>query len=87
MNINILSQDNKTLVNYRNVVEISIRSKYKDFDTKELQWEIVAYYSAVSSHNVLNTVLAKYDTEERCLKEFEVLTDKIKKDIGFIYMI
>ena len=86
MNINILSQDKTTLVNYRNVVEISIRSKYKDFDTKELQWEIIAYYSAVSSHNVLNTILGKYDTEVRCLKEFEVLTDKIKRDVGFIYM-
>lgn len=87
MNINILSQDKTTLVNYRNVVEISIRSKYKDFDTKELQWEIIAYYSAVSSHNVLNTILGKYDTEVKCLKEFEVLIDKIKRDVGFIYMI
>lgn len=87
MNINILSQDKTTLVNYRNVVEISIKSKYKDFDAKELQWEIVAYYSAVSSHNVLNTVLGKYDTEERCKKEFEVLMDKIKRGVGFIYMI
>lgn len=87
MNINILSQDKTTLVNYRNVVEISIRSKYKDFDTKELQWEIVAYYSAVSSHNVLNTVLGKYENEVKCLKEFEVLMDKIKRGVGFIYMI
>lgn len=87
MNINILSQDKTTLVNYRNVVEISIRSKYKDFDAKELQWEIVAYYSAVSSHNVLNTVLGKYENEVKCLKEFEVLMDKIKRNVGFIYIV
>ena len=87
MNISILSQDKKTLVNYRNVVEISIVSRYMQGSIPEKWWEIIAYYSAVDSHNVLNTILAKYDTEERCQKEFEVLMDKIRKDIGFIYMI
>lgn len=87
MNISILSQDKKTLVNYKNVVEISIVSRYMQGSIPEKWWEIIAYYSAVGSHNVLNTILAKYDTEERCQKEFEVLMDKIRKDIGFIYMI
>lgn len=87
MNINILSQDKKTLVNYRNVVEISIVSRYMQGSIPEKWWEIIAYYPAVDSHNVLNTILGKYENEVKCLKEFEVLMDKIKRNVGFIYMI
>ena len=77
MNINILSQDKKTLVNYRNVVEISIVPRYMQGSVPEKWWEIIAYYSAVGSHNVLNTILAKYDTEEKCQKDFNILMDEI----------
>lgn len=84
MNINILSQDKKTLVNYRNVVEISIMPRYMQGSVPEKWWEIIAYYSAVGSHNVLNTILAKYDTEERCQKDFDILINEIINENEFI---
>jgi hypothetical protein len=86
MNINILSQDKKTLVNYRNVAEILIDSKYKDFDSKELQWEIVVCYSAATSHRALKDVLGRYETEERCQKAFDILIDEIINGNNFIAM-
>ena len=86
MNINILSQDKKTLVNYKNVGAISINSRYKDFDSKELQWEIVVYYSAAASHGPLKDVLGRYQTEERCQKDFDILINEIVHGNNFIAM-
>lgn len=86
MNINILSQDKKTLVNYRNVAEISIVPRYMQGSIPEKWWEIVAYYSAVGSHNVLNTILGKYENEVKCLKDFDILIDEIIHGNNFIAM-
>ena len=86
MNINILSQDKKTLVNYKNVGAISINSRYKDYDSKELQWEIVVYYSAAASHGPLKDVLGRYATEERCQKDFDILINEIVHGNNFIAM-
>lgn len=86
MNINILSQDKKTLVNYRNVAEILIDSKYKDFDSTELQWEIVVCYSAATSHRPLKDVLGRYKTEEECQKDFDILINEIINGNNFITM-
>lgn len=84
MGINILSQDKKTLVNYRNVVEISIVPKYMKGSIPEIWWEIIAYYSVADSYYVLNTILAKYDTEEECQKYFDILINEIANRNEFI---
>ena len=86
MNINILSQDKKTLINYRNVVEISIVPRHMQGSVPEKWWEIVAYYPAVGSHNVLNTILGRYKTEEICQKDFDILIDGIMYGNNFIAM-
>lgn len=86
MNISILSQDKKTLVNYRNVAEISIVPRYMQGSIPEKWWEIVAYYPAVGSHNVLNTILGKYENEVKCQKDFDILIDGIMHENNFIAM-
>lgn len=84
MNINILSQDKKTLVNYRNVAEISIVPRYMRGSVPEKWWEIVVYYSAVNSRHVLNTALGKYENETKCQKDFDTLIDEIMHGNNFI---
>lgn len=76
MNINILSQDGKILVNYNNVASLSMRSQHMQGSNPPTWWEIRAIYPAVSS-DVLYDTLARFGTEEECKKTFDRLMHEI----------
>lgn len=76
MNINILSQDGKILVNYNNVASLSMRSQHMQGSTPPTWWEIRAIYPAVSS-DILYDTLAKFDNQEECEKAFTGLMHEI----------
>ena len=76
MNINILSQDGKILVNYNNVASLSIKQEHMQCSTPPVWWEIRAMYPAVSM-DILYDTLARFDTEEECEKAFTELMHEI----------
>lgn len=76
MNINILSQDGKKLVNYNNVASLSMRSQHMQGSNPPTWWEIIAVYPAVSS-DVLYDTLARFGTEDECKKAFAELMYEI----------
>lgn len=77
MGISILSANKKVLINYDNVASIAAQQEYIQYKHTSPEWNLVAYFPAVSS-DVLTVVLGTYRTEEKCREELAVLVEKIK---------
>lgn len=78
--MNILSQNGDTLVNYDNAASLYIQKVCLQYDT---YWEIRVMYPAVST-DVLCDALAKFYTEEKCIKVFNELINCICNGITFV---
>ena len=79
--MNILSQDEKILVNYDNVDSLYIQKMYQQYSHPDTWWEIRAMHTTTSD------VLAKFDDESECTKVFYNVIRQIceqKKNIIFI---
>ena len=82
--MNILSQDNKILVNYNNVASLCIQKKYMSYSHPDTWWEIWAIYPAVSE-DVIYDVLAKFDDEKECMTIFAKMVSLICEEmVNFI---
>jgi len=77
MGISILSANKQVLINYDNVASIAVRKEYMQYKHTSPEWNLVAYFPAVSS-DVLTVILGTYRTEERCKEELATLVEKIK---------
>ena len=77
MGISILSANKQVLINYDNVANIAVRKEYMQYKHTSPEWNLVAYFPAVSS-DVLTVILGTYRTEERCKEELATLVEKIK---------
>ena len=77
MSINILSANKQVLINYDNVASIAVQKEYVQYKHTSPEWNLVAYFPAVSS-DVLTVTLGTYRTEEKCREELATLVEKIK---------
>lgn len=79
--MNILSQDEKTLINYNNIVNLCIQKKYKQYSYPDTWWEIRAMYPVPSNNDdLLYDIVAQFDNEEKCESVFK----EIVHQIGFL---
>ena len=77
MGISILAANKGALINYDNVASIGIQKEYMQYRDTNPEWNLVAYFPAVSS-DVLTVTLGVYRTEERCREDLATLVEKIK---------
>lgn len=77
MNVNILSQDGKILINYNNVASLYIQKKYVQYSHPDTWWEIRVMYPAVSPEDALYDVIAKFDDEKECELAFKKIVNRI----------
>lgn len=82
--MNILSQDGKTLINYNNIANLCMQSRYMQHSSPATWWEINAIYPAVSS-DVLYDTIAKFDNEKECKEVFDRIVREIcEQKLDFI---